>query len=105
MGLAERCAVVKPLAEMAFSSLIGLVDQRPTLGSLHKGAAKATSENPGSETACFCWIVLLVNSITQFVNLHVVSRVSARLRARVLPLTLRTYIRLESGQQAQEKLL
>lgn len=89
MGLAERCAVVKPSQRWRLAlSLISLVlvDQRPTLSSLHKGAAigkqkgKVTSENGGSETACFGWTVLLANSITKFVNLHVVSRVSATSR-------------------------
>lgn len=74
------------------------MDQRPTLSGLHKGAAigkekgKITSENPGSEIAYFGSTVLLANSITKFVSLRVVSRMSGRLSACVLPLTLRTYI-------------
>lgn len=76
------------------------VDQRPNLSGLHKGAAigkekgKITSENLGSEIVYFGWTVLLVNCITKFVSLRIVSRMPGRLRARVLPLTLGTYIYL-----------
>ena len=114
MGLAERCAVVKPSQRWRLAlSLISLVlvDQRPTLRSLHKGLAigkqkgKVTSENGGSETACFGWTVLLANSITKFVNLHVVPRVSADF-THVYCLSPCVHISaLESGQEAQDKLL
>lgn len=77
---------------------LAAMDQRPTLSGLYKGAAigkekgNITSENLGSEIVYFGWTVLLVNYITRFVSLRIVSRMSGRLRARVLPLTLGTYI-------------
>lgn len=77
---------------------LAAMDQRPTLSGLYKGASigkekgNITSENLGSEIVYFCWTVLLVNYITRFVSLRIVSRMSRRLRARVFPLALRTYI-------------
>lgn len=103
MGLAERCAVVKPSQRWRLAlSLISLVlvDQRPTLSSLHKGAAigkqkgKVTSENGGSETACFGWTVCAASKQHyQIRQPACISKGVCVLRARVLPLTLRTYIR------------
>ena len=115
MGLAERCAVVKPSQRWRLAlSLISLVlvDQRPTLNSLHKGAAigKQRAKSPPKMEARRQHVlaglsVLLANSITKFVNLHVVPRVSAYF-AHVYCLSPCVHISaLESGQGAQDKLL